>query len=361
MQTVALAPKFAREAGAEYVLTVRAHAKDGTIRAVPANYVVGWEQFALTDAPAMPVAARGQVAVADNADSVTLSANGAELVIDRKTGLVTRYAAGGRILAKGGQPNFVRAETDNDTANGTVAQQSPWFTMNGRYQVRSVSIGPDRSVAVDHEMGAGAARFVTRYKMAGDGAVDVDGQFVPLKADLPPPVRIGLWYTMPTTMKTVEWYGRGPHESYVDRKSSAAIGLWRGASPSRITITCGRRIPATRSMSAGWSFRARGGYACSCIQAADDAGARLPLWRPLPPRAGDVEVDRYRAAWRDDADRRRRAMGCRRRHDLEPCRPAASAISHRPRADARRLPPGALQRRWHHPDKAKPARATEVQ
>ncbi|MEG3156287.1 beta-galactosidase, partial [Sphingomonas sp. RB1R13] len=38
-----------------------------------------------------------------------------------------------------------------------------------------------------------------------------------------------LWYTMPTTMKTVEWYGRGPHESYVDRKSSAAIGLWRGA------------------------------------------------------------------------------------------------------------------------------------
>jgi beta-galactosidase len=34
---------------------------------------------------------------------------------------------------------------------------------------------------------------------------------------------------MPTAMKTVEWYGRGPHESYVDRKSSAAIGLWRGA------------------------------------------------------------------------------------------------------------------------------------
>jgi len=101
--------------------------------------------------------------------------------------------------------------------------------MNGRYQVRSVSIGPDRSVTVDHEMGAGAARFVTRYRMAGDGAVDIDGQFVPLKADLPPPVRIGLWYTMPTTMKTVEWYGRGPHESYVDRQSSAVIGLWRGA------------------------------------------------------------------------------------------------------------------------------------
>lgn len=229
VQTVALAPQFTREPGAEYFLTVRAHAKDGTIHAVPANYVVGWEQFALTDGPAMPVAARGKVSVAESADSVTMSANGAELVIDRKTGLVTRYAAGGRILAKGGRPNFVRAETDNDTANGTVAQQGPWFTMNGRYQMRKLTVGADQSVTVDHEMGAGAARFVTKYTMAGDGAVDVDGQFVPLKSDLPPPVRIGLWYTMPTTMKTVEWYGRGPHESYVDRKSSAAIGLWRGA------------------------------------------------------------------------------------------------------------------------------------
>jgi beta-galactosidase len=27
----------------------------------------------------------------------------------------------------------------------------------------------------------------------------------------------------------VGWYGRGPHESYVDRKTGAAVGLWRGA------------------------------------------------------------------------------------------------------------------------------------
>jgi beta-galactosidase len=30
-------------------------------------------------------------------------------------------------------------------------------------------------------------------------------------------------------LKTVEWYGRGPHETYVDRYTSAPIGLWRGA------------------------------------------------------------------------------------------------------------------------------------
>ena len=46
---------------------------------------------------------------------------------------------------------------------------------------------------------------------------------------LPPPVRVGLWFTLPAQPKTVEWLGRGPHETYVDRYTSAPIGLWRGA------------------------------------------------------------------------------------------------------------------------------------
>ncbi|WP_230481632.1 glycoside hydrolase family 2 TIM barrel-domain containing protein [Sphingomonas sp. Leaf21] len=234
VQTVVLAPQFTRRPGAEYFLTVRARAKNGTIRAVPAGYVVGWEQFALGAAPvatqADARAGTGRVTVADNADRVSLSARGATLVIDRKTGLIERYSVDGTLLAKGGRPNFVRAETDNDTADGTVKEQAAWFQMNDAPRLRGVTVDRARGmVMVDHDYGAGAARFVTTYTMAGDGAVDVEGQFTPLKSDLPPPVRIGLWYTMLPSMKTVEWYGRGPHESYVDRKTSAAIGLWRGA------------------------------------------------------------------------------------------------------------------------------------
>jgi len=59
--------------------------------------------------------------------------------------------------------------------------------------------------------------------------VNVAGELTPLKQDLPPPFRVGLAFALPTDITTVEWYGRGPHESYVDRKTSAAIGLWRGA------------------------------------------------------------------------------------------------------------------------------------
>jgi beta-galactosidase len=33
---------------------------------------------------------------------------------------------------------------------------------------------------------------------------------------------------MPSSIDTLEWYGRGPHESYADRKTGAPLGLWRG-------------------------------------------------------------------------------------------------------------------------------------
>jgi len=228
-QAIKLPLPSARKPGAEYFVTLRARAKAGAVPLTPEGYVVGWEQFALNApaaAPAQP--AKGGVAVNETADAVTLSAGGSSLTIDRKTGLVTGYGKAGGALLSGGQPNFFRAETDNDTGNGVVSQQAAWKAMTQFRQTRSVTVSPGR-IVVDHELGAGAARFVTTYTMNGDGSVDVDGLLTPLKDDLPPPVRVGLWFRMPTSLKTVEWYGRGPHESYVDRKTSAAIGLWRGA------------------------------------------------------------------------------------------------------------------------------------
>jgi beta-galactosidase len=225
---------FQRKPGAEYFVTVRAKAKAGAVPLTPEGYVVGWEQFALTPrAVASAAPAKGTVELKETADAVMLSAAGTTLALDRKTGLLTGYGKAGGSLLSGGQPNFFRAETDNDTLTGTVGQQTPWRVMTHERQVRSIVsrrlAGGGAEVVVDHALGAGAARFVTTYAMRGDGSVDVVGLLMPLKSDLPPPVRVGLWFDIPQSLTTVGWYGRGPHESYVDRKTGAAIGLWRGA------------------------------------------------------------------------------------------------------------------------------------
>jgi len=223
-----------RKPGAEYFVTVRAKAKAGAVPLVPAGWVIGWEQFALAPhAIATPPLAAGAVELTETADVMTLSAGGVSLTLDRRTGLLNAYAKAGAVLLTRGQPNFFRAETDNDTATGTVAQQTPWKVMTRERQLRAIVArrlpGGGAEIVVDHALGAGAARFVTTYTMGGDGTVDVAGLLTPLKSDLPPPVRVGLWFDIPQSLTTVAWYGRGPHESYVDRKTGAAVGLWRGA------------------------------------------------------------------------------------------------------------------------------------
>ena len=44
-------------------------------------------------------------------------------------------------------------------------------------------------------------------------------------ADLP---RIGVQFMLPPRFSEWRWYGRGPHENYPDRNSSATMGVWRG-------------------------------------------------------------------------------------------------------------------------------------
>jgi beta-galactosidase len=219
---------------AEYLVTIRARAKAGVIPAVAAGSIVGWEQFALNKRAALPGATeKPGASAAQDAAAIILSANGSRLVVDRKTGLISAYSRSGKTLASGGAPNFWRAVTDNDIGIGTDRLLAPWKAMSQTRTVSSVTLrkagGKDSEVEVVFLLGDGTARFVSRYHMAESGAVRVTGEFTPLRNDVPAPFRVGLAFDLPTALDTVQWYGRGPHESYVDRKTSAAIGLWRGS------------------------------------------------------------------------------------------------------------------------------------
>ncbi|MBN1246341.1 MAG: DUF4981 domain-containing protein, partial [Anaerolineae bacterium] len=63
----------------------------------------------------------------------------------------------------------------------------------------------------------------------GSGDVTVDAHIVPASEGLPFLPRVGMQMTMPGGFETFTWYGRGPHESYVDRKEGAAVGVYTGS------------------------------------------------------------------------------------------------------------------------------------
>lgn len=47
--------------------------------------------------------------------------------------------------------------------------------------------------------------------------------------------RIGLQLTLPGETNTFTWFGRGPHESYADRKASTRVGLYTGSVDEQYT------------------------------------------------------------------------------------------------------------------------------
>lgn len=65
------------------------------------------------------------------------------------------------------------------------------------------------------------------YTIQGSGEVLVDTHVLPGEG-LPFLPRIGLQMHMPGEFEQFSWYGRGPHETYVDRKTGAQIGVYHG-------------------------------------------------------------------------------------------------------------------------------------
>jgi beta-galactosidase len=224
---VALAlPAFERDPRYEYVLTLRAKARAGAIPGVPAGMVLGFTQFVL-QAPSVAAGAKGGwVAPVRAAGGVELRAGGALLAIDAGSGKLT-YSARGKQLLTGGMPNFWRALTDNDLGTGLAKTHAIWKQFSEQRNVRAIDMLAD-GVRIEYVFGAGAARWNATYRMDASGAVQVMATFTPLRDDLPDPLRIGMRFDSAPALDTVEWYGRGPQESYSDRITGAALGRYKG-------------------------------------------------------------------------------------------------------------------------------------
>ena len=70
------------------------------------------------------------------------------------------------------------------------------------------------------------ARFdlTTTYTIAASGELRLALDVVP-SGDIPPLPRLGFLMTLPPAFEQFTWYGRGPHESYPDRKESTWVGV----------------------------------------------------------------------------------------------------------------------------------------
>lgn len=246
--------------GGEAFLTIRARTR-GRTAWCPRGHVVAWEQFALPIKPKREAADRsprcGGVVIRDRKRSAVLTCdtNALTVTVDKRTGRLGEAAlAGIPVLLAGPTLNIWRGPISNDGVKGKPEQWHAEWKPLGRW----CNAGLDRlkidavETAVRSGRGGGAVittrhRWVCRGRVGGmrrakttthaieheqvvalapDGSLTFRNTFdvAPTLPDLP---RLGVMWALPPGFERLSWFGRGPGESYDDRKAGMPIGLYR--------------------------------------------------------------------------------------------------------------------------------------
>ncbi len=221
---------FKPEPGAEYWLRLSAHEKHPRLYC-QAGFEVAREQFALpVYRPAAPASEpSGKLTVKDAGGIVSVAGNGFEVCVNRASGNISRYVAGGRdILRSELRPNFLRAATDNDWRGWRTHHYLEfWFGADTVTRVTGVEVSrPGRSVLVATQRTIGdGGTLALDYRITADGRVEV-AYNLQLADDTPELVRVGMQATVAGDLGRVAYYGQGPHENYIDRCASEKVGLY---------------------------------------------------------------------------------------------------------------------------------------
>jgi beta-galactosidase len=244
--TTASFPRLEMTIGQEAYLTVRFRLSAETAWA-PAGHEVAWTQLpvrlAVVARPAAPPAAAGRLTLEESGDVIRVAGADFEVTFSRAEGRLQRFVWRNHALVDAGPRLQVwRAPTDNDGIKGLADQRRKPLGRWREAGLDALSLHPPEvsveaaegrvTVSIRQTAGCAAseAAFEHRhvYGITPDGRVRVSNRFhvAAALADLP---RLGVTLTAPPGMEAVEWFGRGPGDSYSDRHRAAWIGRFEGS------------------------------------------------------------------------------------------------------------------------------------
>jgi len=241
-QSAIVSVPFTRPAiapGVTYFLRIDARLKQDALWA-PQGHSVAFEQMELPGAiPAIIKAAdRADVDVQQDDTSLTIQGKTFRAAFDKKAGVLSFLEYNNQPIIRGVDHgpvfNLYRAKMDNDrtTERGPYIEWEKAGYDSLQYILRSFTVQEATpkmvklSTITDALTRSGfKVTAELTYTISGNGDIRVDASFLPGNKGLDIP-RLGLSMLLEGGLENVEWYGRGPHENYADRKESAAIGRY---------------------------------------------------------------------------------------------------------------------------------------
>lgn len=216
---------------AEYFICFNAYQKEATWWAEK-GYEVAGEQIKLKDAckPVAQINNAGTLSVNTTTDQITVSGTHFAAIFSKSKGTLIQYTYNGKqLINQALSLNVFRLPTENDKA-----QASNWDNLGlraltvkaGTWSIKENSNTVDLSIENTYTAKAPIA-FNTQllFKVASDGNIYVSSVVSPkVKNTILP--RIGYRLEMPKDFEKLSWFGRGPWESYVDRKEACFEGVY---------------------------------------------------------------------------------------------------------------------------------------
>ena len=210
-----------------------------------AGHEVARQQFMLTGSLANQIVTprlQASAVIHEADDGFTVQVAGNAWTIDRMNGQLVSWIKDGKeqLLAPLAD-NFYRAPLDNDIGVSEVDRPDPnaWMPRweraglgNLLHRCLLVECDGKKGLVLSHhgyfhpeQPEKEILRSVWTYQFTAAGSARIDIE-ITVDGDMPPMPRIGACLRLKEQPTRVNWFGRGSHENYPDRKLSADIGHW---------------------------------------------------------------------------------------------------------------------------------------
>lgn len=196
-----------------------------------ADHVVASEQLALKEQPVTLPAIKtivNNMKVVEDDKSLAFDAHGFSVAFGKEKGEMTSLRFAGLEMIhqqQGFKFNWFRTVSNDKQSFYAGLETIRVKSMKWQWiqEGKATEVTTEMEVEVPHRQKV-VVPYVIKYTIYADGAIDVDASFsTGQEFSLP---RLGLIASMSPMLENIKWYGRGPHENYVDRESSAYFGVY---------------------------------------------------------------------------------------------------------------------------------------
>lgn len=225
------AQKISPKAGAEYHITFRFKSKEATTWANE-GHEVAWEQFQI------PISIIEQQKIeniptvnkTENDNSIAFQTQNSKIGFNKKTGFLESLKKSEIEMLKSPlQPNFWRAQTDNDSLTGTAKAAKVWQSAASKTVLISLKTKKlnDQSFEISTNFKIDTLGILDlNYTVNGLGEIQLNYHLT--KNEKSPFIpRIGLNVHLTSEFDVFSWFGKGPLDTYDDRKTGQAIGFYQ--------------------------------------------------------------------------------------------------------------------------------------